>query len=102
MSRVYGAHLTQDDQGSTNFYPSLLKHNKNGQLIAVCGDNEYTIYTSLRQRGLPCYAAKTAASNLKIFKHFKHQSLLLGVTMASEGDIPLGRRTASAASTSTR
>ena len=67
---MYEAHLTQDDLGSTNLYPSLLKHNKNGQLIAVCDDGDCFgeapdfAWTTF-QDGSSCYAAKTAASNLK-------------------------------------
>jgi len=108
--------LTQDDLGSTEFYPSFLKHNKNGQLIAVCGDGEYTIYTSLRlkhkcfgealdfawsttQDGSSCYAAMTASSKIKIFKQFKELKTIRTayaikrifggylLGVASEGDI---------------
>ena len=34
------------DLGSTEIYPSSLKHNCNGRFIAVCGDGEFIIYTS--------------------------------------------------------
>eukprot|EP01083_Nonionella_stella_P074337 201597_1 len=78
--------LAADDLGSCEFYPNYLRHNKNGQLIAVCGDGEYTIYTSLKLKhksfgqGLDfawssqsnsVYATKVSASKLKIFNKFK-------------------------------
>ncbi|ETO17135.1 hypothetical protein RFI_20198, partial [Reticulomyxa filosa] len=42
--------LAPDDLGSVEFYPSMVTHNKNGQLVTVCGDGEYTIYTARQLR----------------------------------------------------
>ena len=80
--------LSSDDLGSCEFYPSYLKHNKNGQLVAVCGDGEYTIYTALSLKhksfgegqdfawstissGSSTYATKQSGSKIKIYKNFK-------------------------------
>ena len=79
--------LSSDDLGSCEFYPSYLKHNKNGQLIAICGDDEYTIYTALRLKHksfgegqdfawstyqmVHPFMTKQSSSKIKIYKNFK-------------------------------
>ena len=34
------------DLGSNEYYPNKIIHNKNGQLVTIVGDGEYTIYTA--------------------------------------------------------
>eukprot|EP00484_Ammonia_sp_Unknown_P017182 CAMPEP_0197027770 /NCGR_PEP_ID=MMETSP1384-20130603/7644_1 /TAXON_ID=29189 /ORGANISM="Ammonia sp." /LENGTH=938 /DNA_ID=CAMNT_0042456673 /DNA_START=31 /DNA_END=2847 /DNA_ORIENTATION=+ len=78
--------VSTDDLGSCEFYPNYLKHNKNSQLIAICGDGEYTIYTSLRLKhksfgqgegfawssvSSDVYATKQSSTKIKIYKSFK-------------------------------
>ena len=80
--------LASDDLGSTEFYPNYLKHNKNGQLIAVCGDGEWTIYTALQLKhksfgegqdfawsttdsGSSVYATMMSGSKIELYKKFK-------------------------------
>jgi len=80
--------FSSDDLGATEFYPNYLKHNKNGQLIAVCGDGEFTIYTALKLKhksfgegqdfawsttasGSSVYATMLSGSKLKLFRNFK-------------------------------
>jgi len=42
--------LSTKDLGSTEIYPQSLLHSPNGRSVAVCGDGEYIIYTSLALR----------------------------------------------------
>jgi len=82
--------LASDDLGSTEFYPNYLKHNKNGQLIAVCGDGEWTIYTALQLKhksfgeghdfawstadtdsGKPVYATMMSGSKIELYDNYK-------------------------------
>jgi len=42
--------LSTKDLGSTEIYPQSLLHSPNGRFVAVCGDGEYIIYTSLALR----------------------------------------------------
>lgn len=77
--------VAPDDLGSVEFYPNVVQHNKNGQLVAACGDGEYTIYTALKLKNKTfgqaldfvwsdrsdVYATREASSKVKIFHEFK-------------------------------
>lgn len=80
------------DLGSTEIYPQSLLHSPNGRFVAVCGDGEYIIYTSLALRNQAfgsaldfCWASKEndkdyaireSATSVKIFRSFKERSVL--------------------------
>jgi Coatomer WD associated region len=38
------------DLGSSEIFPSYLRHNSNGRFVVVCGDGEYVVYTALAWR----------------------------------------------------
>jgi hypothetical protein len=38
------------DLGSSEIFPTCIKHNANGRFVAVCGDGEYVVYTALAWR----------------------------------------------------
>lgn len=78
--------LAPEDLESCEFYPNMIKHNKNGQLVAMCGDGEYTIKTALRLKTKSygsamefvwssvepnVYATRQSASKVKIIRQFK-------------------------------
>ncbi|QRW16534.1 coatomer subunit beta [Rhizoctonia solani] len=42
--------LAPRELGSTEIFPSTIAHSPNGRFVAVCGDNEYIIYTALAWR----------------------------------------------------
>ncbi len=42
--------LVSKELGSCEVFPQTLEHNTNGRFVVVCGDGEYTIYTSLAWR----------------------------------------------------
>lgn len=38
------------DLGSSEIFPSSLRHNSSGRFVVVCGDGEYVVYTALAWR----------------------------------------------------
>jgi len=38
--------LSEKELGAVELFPQSVLHNANGRFIAVCGDNEYVIYTA--------------------------------------------------------
>jgi coatomer subunit beta' len=42
--------LPSKDLGTSEFFPQILKHSNNGRFVAVCGDGEFIIYTSVAWR----------------------------------------------------
>eukprot|EP00520_Triparma_pacifica_P000280 CAMPEP_0118664034 /NCGR_PEP_ID=MMETSP0785-20121206/17778_1 /TAXON_ID=91992 /ORGANISM="Bolidomonas pacifica, Strain CCMP 1866" /LENGTH=1017 /DNA_ID=CAMNT_0006557875 /DNA_START=18 /DNA_END=3071 /DNA_ORIENTATION=- len=87
------------DLGSTEIYPSSLKHNCNGRFIAVCGDGEFIIYTSqsLRNKAFGSaldfcwsssktgdYAIRESISRIKIYADFKESKIVKPATASAE------------------
>jgi coatomer subunit beta' len=84
--------LPTKELGSTEIYPQSLYHSPNGRFVAVCGDGEYIIYTSLALRnqafgsGLDFawgskdndkdYAIRESATSVKLFRSFKPRTSL--------------------------
>jgi coatomer subunit beta' len=76
--------------GSTEIYPQTLLHSPNGRFVAVCGDGEYIIYTSLALRNQAFgsaldfawaskendkdYAIRESQYSVKIYRNFKPKS----------------------------
>ncbi len=67
-------------------FPQAISHNANGRFIAICGDNEFVIYTAqaLRNKsfgaaldfawsslGVGDYAVRESTSRVKLFRNFK-------------------------------
>lgn len=93
--------LTVKELGTCEIYPSTLKHSPNGRFVAVCGDNEYIIYTALAWRNKSFgqaldfvwgskdnsndYAIRESATSVKIFKNFVEKSGGLDVGFSAEG-----------------
>lgn len=78
--------LPEKELGSVELFPQHVSHNPNGRFVAVCGDNEFVIYTAqaLRNKtfgqaldlswsayGIGDYAVRESTSKVKIFKNFK-------------------------------
>jgi hypothetical protein len=74
------------DLGSSEIFPSSVRHNANGRFVAVCGDGEYVVYTALAWRNKSFGAAadfawswepndfatrETGSSIVKLHKNFK-------------------------------
>lgn len=78
------------DMGSCEIYPQALSHNPNGRFVAVTGDGEYIIYTSMALRNKAFgsalefvwaedsseYAIRESGTVIKLFKNFKEKSSL--------------------------
>lgn len=81
--------LPAKELGSTEIYPQSLHHSPNGRFVAVCGDGEYIIYTSLALRNQAFgsaldfawasrendkdYAIRESSTSVKIFRNFKER-----------------------------
>jgi coatomer subunit beta' len=81
--------LPTKDLGSTEVYPQTLHHSPNGRFVAVCGDGEWIIYTSLALRnqafgsGLDFawgskendkdYAVRESGTSVKLYRNFKER-----------------------------
>ncbi|ODV63613.1 coatomer subunit beta' [Ascoidea rubescens DSM 1968] len=77
--------LPQKELGTTEMFPTSLKHSPNGRFVAVTGDGEYIIYTSLAWRNKSYgdaldfvwaqdsneYAIRDELQSIKIFKNFR-------------------------------
>lgn len=78
--------LPERELGPVELFPQTVAHNPNGRFVAVCGDNEYVIYTAQALRNKTfgqaldfCWAAGTvgdyatrdSTSKVKVFKNFK-------------------------------
>ncbi|KAG8688968.1 hypothetical protein FRC11_004414, partial [Ceratobasidium sp. 423] len=73
--------------GSTEIFPSTIAHSPNGRFVAVCGDNEYIIYTALAWRNKSfgqgtafawaddsnTYAVLEGKQRVKVYKNFKEK-----------------------------
>ncbi|KAI0986815.1 hypothetical protein GJ496_004769 [Pomphorhynchus laevis] len=70
--------------GSCEIFPNSVVHSPNGRFIAVCGDGEYIIYTSVALRNKaygqaqnfawsydPAFYATRDGNEIKVFKNFK-------------------------------
>ncbi len=72
--------------GPVELFPQSVVHNPNGRFVAVCGDNEYVIYTAqaLRNKtfgqaldfvwasgGVGDYAVRESTTKVRIFRNFK-------------------------------
>ncbi|QRV88118.1 coatomer subunit beta [Ceratobasidium sp. AG-Ba] len=80
--------LAPRELGSTEVFPSTIAHSPNGRFVAVCGDNEYIIYTALAWRNKAfgqgtafawaedsnTYAVLEGKSRVKVFKNFKEKA----------------------------
>ncbi|KAF8595407.1 coatomer protein [Ceratobasidium sp. AG-I] len=80
--------LAPRELGSTEVFPSTIAHSPNGRFVAVCGDNEYIIYTALAWRNKAfgqgnafawaedsnTYAVLEGKSRVKLFKNFKEKT----------------------------
>lgn len=78
------------DMGSCEIYPQQLSHNPNGRFVAVSGDGEYIIYTSMALRNKAFgaalefvwaedsseYAIRESGTVIKMFKNFKEKTTL--------------------------
>jgi coatomer subunit beta' len=92
--------LPSKELGSTEVYPQSLHHSPNGRFVAVCGDGEWIIYTSLALRnqafgsGLEFawaskandkdYAIRESSTSVKLYRSFKERSSL-NVNFAADG-----------------
>ena len=79
--------LSQKEFGSVEVFPNSLVHSPNGRFVAVTGDDEYIIYTSLAWRNKMYgqaldfiwaqdsnyYAIRESKTSIKIFKNFKEK-----------------------------
>jgi coatomer subunit beta' len=78
--------VPEKELGAVELFPQAVAHNANGRFVAVCGDNEYVIYTAqaLRNKsfgsaldfawsahGAGDYAVRESTSRVKVFKNFK-------------------------------
>lgn len=54
--------ISSKELGSCDVYPSTLAHSANGRFVAVCGDGEWLIYTSLawRQKAFGCKSPRSS------------------------------------------
>jgi len=83
--------ISEKELGAVELFPQAILHNANGRFIAVCGDNEYVIYTSqaLRNKsfgsaldfvwssgGVGDYAVRESTSKVKIFRNFKETTVI--------------------------
>lgn len=82
--------LGTKDMGSCEIYPQQLSHNPNGRFVAVSGDGEYIIYTSMALRNKAFgnalefvwaedsseYAIRESGTVIKLFKNFKEKNSL--------------------------
>ena len=82
--------LPMKELGSCEIYPQTLQHNPNGRFVAVCGDGEYIIYTSLAWRSKTFgnalefvwgsdsshYALRESTTRVKICENFKESALI--------------------------
>lgn len=80
--------ISQKELGSVEVFPTSLVHSPNGRFVAVTGDDEYIIYTSLAWRNKMYgsaldfawaqdsnyYAIRESKSSVKIFKNFKEKN----------------------------
>jgi coatomer subunit beta' len=91
--------LSEKELGAVELFPQSVLHNANGRFIAVCGDNEYVIYTAqaLRNKsfgnaldfvwssgGVGDYAVRESTSRVKIFRNFK-ETAAFKPPIAAEG-----------------
>ena len=92
--------IIRRDLGACELYPQMLKHNYNGRFVAVCGDEEFIIYTAqaLRNKtfgqtldfvwsgtGTGDYAIRETINRVKVFKNFKESKTIKPATSSSEG-----------------
>lgn len=84
--------LPTKELGSTEVYPTSLYHSPNGRFVAVAGDGEWIIYTSLALRnqafgtGLDFawasrendkdYAIRASTTSVKLYRNFKERTEL--------------------------
>lgn len=86
--------LQQRDLGSIEIYPQSLNHSPNGKFVAVVGDGEYIIYTSLAWRSKTygkavdlvwnshdysnncSFAIRESALSVKVFKNFQEHAVI--------------------------
>lgn len=81
--------ISEKELGAVELFPQNVLHNANGRFVAICGDNEFVIYTSqaLRNKsfgtaldfvwssgGIGDYAVRESTSRVKIFRNFKETS----------------------------
>jgi coatomer subunit beta' len=82
--------LPTKDLGSAEIYPQTLQHSPNGRFVAICGDGEWIIYTSLALRnqafgsGLDFawgskeydkdYAVRESTTSVKMYRNFKERT----------------------------
>ncbi|RKP18398.1 coatomer subunit beta [Rozella allomycis CSF55] len=90
--------LNVKEMGNSEVYAQNLQHSPNGRFVVVCGDGEYTIYTSLAWRNKSYgtalefvwsldsneYAIRESTSIVKIFKSFKEKEILK-IPFSAEG-----------------
>ena len=83
--------LSQKDLGRADMFPTSISHNMNGRFVAMVGDGEYIVSTSMKLRN-KCYgqcqelawsslksndfALRLANSSISIFKNFKEFSTI--------------------------
>lgn len=99
--------LSSKELGHCELYPQSLLHSPNGRFVAVCGDGEYIIYTSLAWRnktfgkGIELawaspsgndYAVKESPTKISIFQNFTESASIKVATSCEKifGGILLG------------
>ncbi|KAJ1658998.1 Coatomer subunit beta' [Dispira simplex] len=84
--------LPVKELGTCEVFPHSLQHSPNGRFIAVCGDDEYIIYTALAWRNKSFgrgsevvwaqdsneFAVRESSNTIKLFKSFKEKTNLNG------------------------
>lgn len=93
--------LPTKELGTCEVFPATLVHSPNGRFVAVCGDNEYIIYTALAWRNKAFgsaldfvwaskensndFAIRESATSVKVFKNFVEKPGGLDIPFQAEG-----------------
>ncbi|KAF3022096.1 hypothetical protein E8E14_013700 [Neopestalotiopsis sp. 37M] len=93
--------LPTKELGTCEIFPTTLVHSPNGRFVAVCGDNEYIIYTALAWRNKAFgsaldfvwaskdnsndFAIRESPTSVKVFKNFVEKPGGLDIPFQADG-----------------
>lgn len=93
--------LPTKELGTCEVFPTTLAHSPNGRFVAVCGDNEYIIYTALAWRNKAFgsaldfvwaskensndFAIRESPTSVKVFKNFVEKPGGLDIPFQADG-----------------
>ncbi|KAI0132949.1 coatomer WD associated region-domain-containing protein [Xylariales sp. AK1849] len=93
--------LSTKELGTCEVFPTTLTHSPNGRFVAVCGDNEYIIYTALAWRNKAFgsaldfvwaskensndFAVRESTTSIKVYKNFVEKTGGLDVPFQADG-----------------